>query len=290
MSASRNIRLKIAYDGTRYSGWQVQPNRVTVQGCVEEAIRKACGESHRLLCAGRTDSGVHALGQVANFKTAAPIPPEKWRPALQAHLPEDIVILESDEVPEDFHATFWAASKRYRYVIHNSIVSDPFLRRYSWRISQDLNVDAMQEAAQCLIGTHDFRSFESHWPNKATSVRTVMDLTIQRRHKGELFTPRSLNAQDTTPPDQAGELICLEIEADGFLYNMVRTITGTLTYVGRGTWTKKDVERVLKAQDRSIAGGTAPACGLFMVEVKYLPFDARSGRPGLTEEAMSDFD
>lgn len=290
MSAPRNIRLRIAYDGTRYCGWQVQPNRVTVQGCVEEAIRKTCGESHRLLCAGRTDSGVHALGQVANFTTSARIPPEKWRPALQAHLPEDIVILESDEVPAGFHSTFWAASKRYRYVILNSVVSDPFLRSYSWRISQDLDVEAMHEAAQCLVGTHDFRSFESHWPNKATSVRTVMEVTVQRRHKGELFTPRSLAAQDATPTDGKGELICLEIEADGFLYNMVRTITGTLTYVGRGTWTKSDVERVLKSQDRSNAGGTAPACGLFMVETKYLPFDARTGRPERADELLEELD
>jgi len=269
MTATRNIRLKIAYDGTNYCGWQVQPDQATVQGCVEEAIRKVCGESHRLLCAGRTDSGVHALGQVVNFPTAALIPPAKWRPALQVHLPEDIVILESDEVPDDFHSTFWARSKRYRYVIYNSVVRHPFLRHYSWRIGQPLDVDAMHAAAQCLLGRHDFRSFESHWPNKATSVRTVFDLSVQRRHAWELMTPLSIQEQNASPPDQPGDFIVLEIEADGFLYNMVRTITGTLSYVGRGTWNSDDVKRVLEAQDRSIAGGTAPANGLFMVQVNY---------------------
>jgi len=247
----------------------VQPDQRTVQGCVETAIEKTCGERQRLLCAGRTDSGVHALGQVVNFTTSARIPPARWRPALQAHLPEDIIILESDEVPAGFHATFWAHSKRYRYVIYNHVVSNPFLRNYSWRIGQPLNIAAMQEAAECLLGQHDFRSFESHWPNKATSIRTVMDISIQRRHLCELLTPLSLQAQDMAPPAGPGDLICLEIEADGFLYNMVRTITGTLTYVGRGTWTRHDVQRILQAQDRSIAGGTAPASGLFMVQVNY---------------------
>ncbi|WP_437231226.1 tRNA pseudouridine(38-40) synthase TruA [Planctomicrobium sp. SH661] len=276
---TRNIRLRIAYDGTEYAGWQVQPNQVTIQGCVEAAIEKMTGERVRLLCAGRTDSGVHALGQVVNFPTTSRIPADKWRPALQTHLPPDIVILESDEVPADFHATFWAHSKRYRYVILNSVVDNPFMQRYSWRIGQELDVNAMQDAAQCLLGTHDFRSFESHWPNKATSVRTVMEITLQRRHASELFTPLSLQAQVNRPPAGDGEFICLEIEADGFLYNMVRTITGTLVYVGRGSWTREDVQRILKAQDRSVAGGTAPACGLFMVQVKYNDRDERGGPP-----------
>lgn len=269
MESPRNIRLRIAYDGTRFAGWQVQPDQLTVQGCIESAIEQVSGEQQRLLCAGRTDSGVHALGQVVNFTTFSRIPAAKWRPALQTRLPEDIVILESDEVSPGFHSTFWARSKRYRYVIHNSVVANPFLRHFSWRIGQPLNVEAMQDAAECLLGTHDFRSFESHWPNKATSVRTVMDLTIQRRHACDLFQPLSLHDPHLLPPDGPGEFICLEIEADGFLYNMVRTITGTLTYVGRGTWTRNDVQRILASQDRSIAGGTAPACGLFMVQVNY---------------------
>lgn len=277
-SPTRNIRLRLAYDGTGYAGWQVQPRRPTVQGCLEEAIRKVTGQAVRVLSAGRTDAGVHALGQVANFHTAFPIPPHKWRPALQACLPADIVILESDEVPADFHATFSARSKRYRYVIYNHLVDDPFIRRYSWRISQPLDEQAMQDAALVLIGKHDFRSFESDWPNKASSVRCVADLTIQRAQGWNVFAPAGLASQSALPASDTGPFICLEIEADGFLYNMVRAITGTLVNVGRGTWSKADVLRVLLAQDRAVAGGTAPACGLFMVRVNYGDEVAGSGR------------
>ncbi|WP_437186284.1 tRNA pseudouridine(38-40) synthase TruA [Planctomicrobium sp. SH668] len=265
----KNIRIRIAYDGARYAGWQVQPNLETVQGHVEAAIQSLSGEEVRLLCAGRTDSGVHALGQVANFYTTSRIPAEKWRPALQTRLPEDIVILETDEVPMDFHATFSAKSKRYRYLILNRKVSDPFLKQYCWQIGYSLDVDAMQQAADSLLGTHDFRSFETNWPNKASSVRTIKDLIIQRRHLCEVFTPFSLTHQQANPPAGDGDIISIEIEADGFLYNMVRAITGTLVNVGRGSWTKEDVERILVAQDRSVAGNTAPAWGLFMVRVHY---------------------
>lgn len=286
----RNIRLLLAYDGARYAGWQVQPDKRTVQGELEAAIGALTGQPVRILSAGRTDSGVHALGQVASFQSSFPIPPAKWRPALQSRLPEDIVILESDEVPPEFHATFSARSKRYRYVIFNRLVDDPFLKRYVWRISQPLDVDAMRQAAQCLLGRHDFRSFESHWPNKATSVRTVIDLSIHRQDRWNVWSPQALaKASDEAEaarvdvpstleaPNSAtgdGPFICVDIEADGFLYNMVRTIVGTLVNVGRGTWTGEDVERILHAQDRTIAGATAPARGLFLVRVEYGALDA----------------
>lgn len=263
----RNIRLRLAYDGTNYSGWQIQPERVTIQGCLEQAILNLTGEKASVLSAGRTDAGVHALGQVASFLTQSRIPAHKWRPALQTQLPEDIVILESDEVPLEFHATFSAVSKRYRYVILNRLVPDPFVRKYSWKIGQELDLEAMRTAAQFLLGKHDFRSFESHWPNKATSVRTVHELTIERRAGWSLFSPTAKTGPALD--ESAGEFICLEIEADGFLYNMVRTITGTLVNVGRGSWSPEEVRRVLEAQDRKIAGGTAPACGLFMMQVNY---------------------
>lgn len=266
--AVRNIRLKVAYDGTRFAGWQVQPTLPTIQGEIERAILAISGETVRLLSAGRTDSGVHALGQVANFYSSSPIPPDRWRPALQSQLPPEIVVLESDEVPLEFHATFSATSKRYRYLIYNQVVDSPFLRDYAWRISQPLDADAMHAAAQCLVGTHDFRSFESHWPNKATSVRTVKHLSVQRGTQWDLWAPYPLHGV-TAPPDAAAPFVCLEIEADGFLYNMVRAITGTLVNVGRGTWSAADVERVLHAMNREIAGGTAPACGLYMACVFY---------------------
>lgn len=262
----KTIRLRIAYDGTAYAGWQRQPNERTVQGEVETALQKLTEQEISVLCAGRTDSGVHALGQVASFRSDFNIPANRWRPALQSKLPEDIIILESDEVPETFHATYSANSKRYRYVIYNSVVDHPFWRRFVWRISQDLDAEAMHAAAQCLVGKHDFRSFESHWPNKATSVRTVKSLSIHRLSTWDMWSPRHTA---TSSPAASGDFVCLEIEADGFLYNMVRTITGTLVNVGRGTWTDRDVERILKAQDRKIAGGTAPACGLYLAQVYY---------------------
>ncbi len=269
--ATRNIRLKVAYDGTQFAGWQVQPTLPTVQGCIERAIFETSGETVRLLSAGRTDSGVHALGQVANFHSAAPIPPDRWRPALQAKLPPEIVIIDSNEVPLEFHATFSAKSKRYRYLILNQVVESPFLRNYAWRISQPLDADAMHAAAQCLVGRHDFRSFESHWPNKATSIRTVSHLSVRRAHGWELWSGMPLHVEPAVVASRLSDapFICLEIEADGFLYNMVRAITGTLVNVGRGTWSAADVERVLNAMNREIAGGTAPACGLYMACVHY---------------------
>ena len=261
----RNIRLVLSYDGTAYAGWQVQPKLPTVQGAVEAAIKKLTGEELRILAAGRTDAGVHALGQVANFRTQSPIPPGKWRAALQTKLPPDIVVRHSDEVPHDFHATFSAVSKRYRYVIHNSAITDPFVRRYAWSIYQPLDVEAMHAAAKVLVGRHNFRSFESHWPNKATSVRTVSSIEVYRASRWSLWS----SEREPNRGMGDGEFVCLEIEADGFLYNMVRAITGTLLNVGRGTWSAMDVERVLRAEDRAIAGGTAPAWGLFLVRAVY---------------------
>ena len=295
-----NLKLLLAYDGTDFHGWQTQPDRRTVQGVLEEAIHDLTGDQPRLMCAGRTDAGVHALGQVASLETRSRIPAEKWRPALQVRLPNDLVVREVTEVPARFHATYSAKSKRYRYLIHNSRVDDVMLRRHCWRVQWPLDVDAMQEAANRLLGTHDFRSFETNWPNKATSVRTVMDLKVVRTEPGPFFQGRSMLSRETgderrEPAENAGhppsamglqpahnqeprtknffapqpEFIAIEIEADGFLYNMVRTITGTLVNVGRGTWTPDDVERILKAQNRMQAGDTCPACGLYLVEVHY---------------------
>lgn len=263
----KNIRLRIAYEGTDYAGWQIQPTQKTVQQTVELAIEKLTGQRISILCAGRTDAGVHALGQVVNFQSNFNIPPSRWRPALQSKLPEDVIILEADEVPDDFHATFSAISKRYRYVIYNSMVEHPFWRRFVWRIAQELDAEAMHAAAQTLVGRHDFRSFESHWPNKASSVRTIKAISVQRSSRWNVWSAEHTSV--SAPTDGKGDFLCLEIEADGFLYNMVRTITGTLVNVGRGRWPASDVLRILEAQDRKIAGGTAPACGLYLAQVDY---------------------
>jgi tRNA pseudouridine38-40 synthase len=278
MLPSRNIRLKLAYDGTIFCGWQVQKNGPSIQAALERAIFKLTHEQSAVFSAGRTDSGVHALGQVANFHTHCAIPAENFRPALQAFLPYDIVILESCEVPLEFHSTFKATHKQYRYLIDNSPVPLPFLRGYTYSMRRELDAAAMHEAGQLLVGKHDFRSFETDWPNKVTSVRTVHEITITRQPLWRLFaaTGTAGNLPHVAPERHSlerqsggGEIICMEIIADGFLYNMVRSIMGTLINVGRQKWTKEDVAKILTAQNRSVAGSTAPACGLYLVEVWY---------------------
>jgi tRNA pseudouridine38-40 synthase len=272
----RNIGLILAYDGTNYCGWQVQANGPSIQAELERAVEKLTRSHSRVLSAGRTDSGVHALGQVANFHTESHIPGDKFQPALQQFLPDDIVVLESRELAHDFHATFSAKRKRYRYVIHHGRAAFPFLRRYAYHLSADLDVTAMQAAAQRLVGLHDFRSFETDWPNKATSVRTVFEIKFERHQHWPPWT--AVAPLDPAPgegPEERGghfgigDFISMDIVADGFLYNMVRTIVGTLINVGRHTWSASDVERILRAQTRSAAGATAPACGLYLVQVDY---------------------
>jgi tRNA pseudouridine38-40 synthase len=297
MALSRNIRLKLAYDGTAYCGWQVQSNGPSIQAALERAIERLTGEKSAVYSAGRTDSGVHALGQVANFHTSFVMPARNFRPALQTKLPHDIIILEACETAPEFHATFAARWKHYRYVIDNSPLSLPFLKRYAWQLRRELDDRAMDAAARLLLGRHDFRSFETDWPNKVTSVRTIMHIAVTRRPQWELWTPpaksvdrvpdigvpsagrtelperntvlpRPIGMPDVTSAKNA-PLICIDIVADGFLYNMVRAITGTLINVGRGKWSAAEVSAILQAQKRSVAGSTAPACGLFLVDVGY---------------------
>jgi len=278
----RNLRLTIAYDGTDFFGWQIQPNQRTVQEELERGIGRLTGTPTKILCAGRTDSGVHALGQVVSFTTESTIPADKWRPALQTKVPYDLVVLDAAEVPGEFHATYGAKSKRYRYLILNSRVDNPFLRRFAWRVGYPLDAEAMHAAAQCLVGTHDFRSFESNWPNKATSVRTVYDVAVRRVPQHDLFEPVSLLGGPPATISTDEPLICLEIEANGFLYNMVRSIVGTLVNVGRGTWPVESVRTSLEAMNRIEAGDKAPAEGLYLVSVNY---DREMGGPaGVPDE------
>ena len=262
-----NIRLTVAYDGTNFCGWQVQPDARTVQGELQSAIEALTGERVNLLAAGRTDSGVHALGQVASFVTDATIPAEKWRPALQGKLPRDVVILDSREAPPDFHATYSAVSKRYRYLIRRSLVDDPLVGRYAWRIAGELDADAMNAAAAALLGRHDFRCFETEWPNKATSVRTILHARFESTSQWPAWSSERLSAG----PNSAArdEFLCFEIEADGFLYNMVRAIVGTLVNIGRGKWPVECRAQIIEGQNRSTAGETAPAHGLYLVHVRY---------------------
>ena len=280
MSASSSVRhlcLTIAYDGTDYVGWQVQPNGVSVQSRVERAIEKLTGESIRIMAAGRTDSGVHALGQTVSFQTRSRIPVENFRQGLQTHLPDDIVIRVVRETADDFHATYSATKKQYRYVIYNGRAPHPFARRYSYHYHGPLDVAAMHAAARIVVGTHDFRCFESHFPNKASSVRTVTRAQVRRQSGWNTWQASRFsgtesaawthgNTGDTTA---GGDFIWFDIEADGFLYNMVRAIAGTLLKIGRGFWQPDDMQRIIDSQDRSQAGETAPPQGLYLVRVDY---------------------
>jgi tRNA pseudouridine38-40 synthase len=267
-SSERNIRLKIAYDGTDYVGWQIQPNGVTVQEVLQNALRKLTGEEAKVIAAGRTDSGVHALGQVANFRTACSIPTEKFPAALQSELPRDIVIREAQEVPHEFHATYSAVRKCYRYLIHLSETGLPFLRNYAWRIDRELDLDEMRQAAAHIVGKHDFRCFETQFPNKATSVRTVEHLSLDTKPVWDIWSGFDFE-QRQPAQTRDDEFLCLEISADGFLYNMVRAITGTLVDVGRGRFQPEQVAKMIEDGDRSLAGPTAPPQGLYLVSVEY---------------------
>ncbi len=244
----RNLRLTLRYDGTDFSGWQTQPGRRTVQATLEAAVASITQEPRvRVNASGRTDAGVHALGQTANVYSATKLPCDTLRKAVNAKLPPDVVVTEVAEAAQSFCANKDAVAKRYRYVIRDGRVPDPFLRKYAWHVRADLDAAAMRRASACLVGRHDFRCFETKWPNRLTSVRTITDLTVER----------------------VEETIRVEVEADGFLYNMVRAITGTLVQVGRGYWPESKVGEVLRAMDRRRAGPTAPPEGLFLLKVTY---------------------
>jgi tRNA pseudouridine38-40 synthase len=243
----RNIKLLLSYDGTDFFGWQRQPDRRTVQQVLEEAIGRLTGVESNTTASGRTDAGVHALGQVVHFYTASRHGPDTFVKALNAMLPPDVRVKGAWEVPQAFHATLDARAKLYRYVIDNGRVADPFQTRYAWHVFPRLDAAAMHGAAQALRGRHDFHSFETNWPNRTSSVRTITHVAVNR----------------------VGDAVWVDVEADGFLYNMVRAITGTLVEVGKGRWPGSQVAAVLAAEDRRQAGPTAPPQGLFLVRVLY---------------------
>ena len=253
----RTLRLTLAYDGTGYAGWQVQPDQPTVQGTLERAIAKVTGDSARILASGRTDAGVHALGQVASFRTGTRLATDVLGRALNAELPHDVAVLEVAEVHEGFHPIRDATAKRYRYTIHDGPVRDVFSRRYCWQYRWHLDVDSMHRAAGSLLGTHDFAAFETSGAPRLSTVRTVFDISVRRGRGGN------------------SDVITLEVEADGFLYNMVRTIVGTLVEVGRGARPEAWVAEVLASADRRQAGLTAPPQGLFLAFVTYDGIDGR---------------
>lgn len=243
----RNIKLIIEYDGTRYHGWQTQENAVTVQDTIEKCINKLTGEECNLIGSSRTDVGVHALGQVANFHTNSRIPGEKFAFALNSILPEDIVIVSSAEVGPDFHSRFNAKAKRYLYYIYNSTFPSALLRDRAWHVPYPLDMAAMEKASSFLKGTHDFSAFKAVGGATKTSIRTIMEFTIARKEK----------------------MIEINILGNGFLYNMVRIIAGTLVEVGKGKISPDAIPAILESRDRKNAGITAPAHGLYLAQVYY---------------------
>lgn len=243
----KRIKLTIAYDGTNYCGWQVQPNGITVEEVVNRALKKLTGEEILVIGASRTDSGVHALGNVAVFDSETTIPPERIAMALNQRLPDDIVIVRSEEVLPDFHPRYCDCIKTYEYHIINTKIPVPTKRLTNYFVSYELNIEHMRQAASYLVGEHDFVSF--------CNVRTDVENTV-----------RTVTALDVLAD---GDEITIRIAGNGFLYNMVRIIVGTLLRVGRGFYEPEKVKEILEAKDRKAAGVTAPAHGLMLVGIDY---------------------
>jgi tRNA pseudouridine38-40 synthase len=287
----RYFKLILAYDGTDFAGWQVQPGKRTVQATLEAALAAIMGEEVRAIASGRTDAGVHALGQAVSFRAETRLAPEMLCRALNGNLARDLYVFEVREMPEGFHAIRDAVAKRYRYVIQDGPAPDIFARQYVWRIPQMLNCEAMQAASQLLLGTHDFSSFEAAGAPRKSSVRTVNDIFVrressphapreERQNPGnesngipvtEALASRSEAATLNASRSEVASFgrIVLEIAADGFLYNMVRNITGALVEVGRGVQRAEWIAEVLAAKNRQVRYPTAPPQGLFLVEVYY---------------------
>jgi tRNA pseudouridine38-40 synthase len=249
---TRNIKLVLAYDGTDFCGWQVQPNSPTVQGTLASAIGRISGEKVLPQGSGRTDAGVHALAQVASFITESPMPPENWVKALNDILPASIRVQEACEIPAQFHARKSATSKTYRYRIFRAPICPPFLARYVWHYPYPLDQTAIQNAAASVVGEHDFTSFAAVDPERdcdesPSNVRRILESKWE---------------------SSADELI-YTVRGNGFLYHMVRNLVGTFVLVGKGTLQPQDIPRIVQARDRSAAGATAPARGLYLVAVEY---------------------
>ena len=243
----RNLKLVLTYDGTDFAGWQRQTNGLTVQQVLEEAIERVTGERAGVIGAGRTDAGVHALGQVANFHSGSRLSVAELQRALNAVLPPTVAVVEAEEVADDFHARYHATSKHYRYTIHNGPVRPVLDRNRVLHMRTRLNLTQMRLAARGLVGEHDFAAFARHAREQANTVRSIEELTIRRK----------------------GSRVLVDIIGSGFLYTMVRAIVGTLLEVGRGKLPAAAVADILEGRDRRRAGPTAPARGLCLVSVGY---------------------
>lgn len=249
----RTFRLTVGYDGTNYAGWQVQSNQPTIQSHLERAVEKLTGTHSTITGSGRTDAGVHALAQIASFSSTI------WRDSAEAFgraintkIPEDISVYQCEEMPPSFHALRHATGKRYRYCLQAGGVRDPFENRYCWHCHSRLDVELMRQAAAIIVGTHDFKCFQAKGSDRKTTIRTVRELTIsEEQGRGER------------------KRLVIEIEGNGFLYNMVRNIVGSLIDVGRGRKPPQWIGELIEGRNRDLAGQTAPPQGLFLVHVDY---------------------
>ena len=244
----RNIKLTIEYDGKDFNGWQKQPTKLNIQGTIEQAIKQITGEDIELNASGRTDAGVHALGQVANFKTNSKIPIEKFAIAINSKLKRSIVIKKAEEVDERFHSRLSCKRKTYRYIINNSLEGTAIYRNLETHIPQKLDVEKMKQGAKYFEGEHDFKAFKASGTSSKSSVRTI--------YKAEVF-------------EMPNNRIYIELTGNGFLYNMVRIIAGTLVDVGTGKIQPEDIKKIIESKDRSLAGKTLQPNGLYLLNVKY---------------------
>ena len=252
----KRVKLTVAYDGTNYCGWQVQPNGLAVQEVLNRCLSEFLGTETEVIGASRTDAGVHALGNVAVFDTEARMPAEKFSYALNTRLPQDIRIQDSCQVPEDFHPRFQETIKTYEYKIYNRQFPDPTKRLYTYFYYYPLDVQKMRQGAGYLIGEHDFKSFCASKTQAQTTVRTVTGIEVETHSLSEGEYP--------------SQKVIIRVTGEGFLYNMVRIISGTLIKVGLGVYPPEYVKEILAACDRSKAGETVPAKGLFLKKIEYL--------------------
>ena len=241
------VKLLVSYDGTEYSGWQVQPNAISIQENVEKAVLLATGEKVRVTGSGRTDAGVHAQGQIAHFDTNSSIPADKFFKALNVHLPRDIRVIKSESAPSDFHACNNAKKKTYEYSFYISSVEQPLKERYAVKLDKLPDIDKMKECAKSFIGEHDFKGFCASGSSAKTTVRTIYNLDVT----------------------SDGQTLTFSVTGNGFLYNMVRILVGTLIDVGNGKTEIEQVKEMIKTGERKLGGKTLPAKGLCLKNVEY---------------------
>ena len=245
----RRIKLIVAYDGTEYSGWQIQPEAPTIEMCLDKAIHELTGENVHVTGASRTDAGVHAYGNVAVFDTESTIPGDRFTFALNRFLPDSIVIQDSWEVSSDFHPRHCNTRKTYEYRILNTTVPMPQKRNFTWHVAGDINIESMRKAAEYIVGEHDFKSFCQTGAQVESTVRTIYSVEVEEQGENDLV---------------------IRVCGNGFLYNMVRIIAGTLLDIGQGKRDPMDIFTILEAKDRSAAGPTAPAHGLTLMKYEFL--------------------